>query len=427
MISDTVPVFWHYAKTQPPPITYARTVAEMGYAVSLQPCPSCGERETPRLTMMGQGDRWTYVCDCTRCGARRSHVFATHGDPAKGPRPRRHLGEGFSEIIPPPPFAAEIDRLAPSIAPDPTKLSGAAFRKSFAVLDRTLTTAYELEKFPDDQLVVPRAWAHGGRSPRQTISDERARISALFDQYVAAQDAAQARTPSTSIALSPARLPASSVVELALASASLAAIQDTAVLLAEVPEEGRSEKLDHAIKFAAKAVTVERTTAARDVAASVADAKARGFTVPSLPSAPSDWNAWRAALDTAMAPFLNELAPHIRAISASAFDLVRARNHLSRVAYVRAASPDDARLSTAAQQVSARAHRARAELEDALDLLEIPAVQTIRDRVGAWAREEARTSMTANTRLDDLPFAALVDSNSKLVAVLRELAAALPR
>lgn len=197
MTAGSVPIFWHYAKTQAPSITHARTVAEMGYAVSLQPCPSCGARETPHLSMLGQGDRWTYVCDCTRCGARRSHVFATHGDPAKGPRPRRHLGEGFSEILTPQQLADEIDRLVPGVAPDPSRLAGAEFRKAFAALDRTLTTVYELEKFPDDRLVAPRAWAQGLRPPRQAVSEERAGIVALFEQYVAAEDAAQQRAALT--------------------------------------------------------------------------------------------------------------------------------------------------------------------------------------------------------------------------------------
>ncbi len=426
MIADDVPVYRHYATTQPAPNVYARTSAEMGYAVSLQPCPSCGERETPRLIVTGAGERWTCVCDCARCGARRSHVFATHGDPATAPRPRHHLGVGVSEIITPRQLAAEIDRLASSISPDPASLAGAAFRRSCAALDRTLTSAIELEKFPDDQLVIPRAWAAGGRSPRQVVTGERARIEALFQTYVAEEELAIVRAATVISGATPAKLPATTALKLALAHGALAATQDTEALLADLVVGDGDDKLDHAVMFATKGVSIERLTAQIDLTAQATEARARGFSVPVAPTSPSDWNGWRATLDAAMSPFLNELGAHARAIATKTFDLVRARNHLSRIAYLRAAAPEQAQLATSARQVSTRAERARAELDDALDLLDLPAVQDVRHKLGTWALGETRASMRANTRLDNLPFAEIVDSNAALRTVLGELAAALP-
>jgi len=424
--TDDVPVFWHHSKA-PSPIKYARTLAEMGFAVSLQPCPSCGERETPRSTMMGNGDRWTYVCDCARCGARRSHVFATRGDPGTAPRPRYHLGVGASEILTPQQFAAEINRLASSIAPDPAHLAGAAFRRSEAALDRTLTSALELEKFPDDQLVLPCAWAANARSLRQTVTDERARIEALFQKYVAEAEPALVRAAKAVSGASPAKLPATTALKLALAHGALAATQDTEALLADIAHvEDGDEKLAHAVTFATRGVLIDRLNAKIELAEDVAAARGRGLSVPVPPASPSDWNGWRATLDAAMSPYLNELGAHVRAIATTTFDLVRARNHLSRIAYLRAAAPGQSQLASSARQVSARAERARAELDDALDLLDVPAVQDMRHKLAAWAAEETRASMSANTRLDNLPFGSLVDSNDKLRQLLHDLAAALP-
>jgi hypothetical protein len=54
----------------------ARTITEMQFAISLEPCPHCGTIDPPdarpRLDLFGAGEVWQVDLPCATCGKRRS-------------------------------------------------------------------------------------------------------------------------------------------------------------------------------------------------------------------------------------------------------------------------------------------------------------------------------------------------------------------
>lgn len=90
----------------------ARSIHEMHFAASLEPCPKCGARIDPQqLSLAGDGDGWTLSGDCLRCRTTRGFSFLTYGDPLTAPSPRDEVGGPKpSEIVKPSRWLAEIDQ-----------------------------------------------------------------------------------------------------------------------------------------------------------------------------------------------------------------------------------------------------------------------------------------------------------------------------
>lgn len=175
----------------------ARTIAEMDFAASLEPCPRCGSRSKVELDLIGNGDRWTLSGTCPRCATPRAFTFRTFGDPLKGAYQRRHLGdERPSQIIRPGTFIAEIDRLIPRVRTSPEELAPIDWRASTAANERLITCLLELAKFlPPGADVIPDAGHEAGeradraarpeRYARAWITAELDRALALSDRYAA--------------------------------------------------------------------------------------------------------------------------------------------------------------------------------------------------------------------------------------------------
>ena len=137
----------------PSSIRRARSLPEMHFAASLEPCPRCAA-PTEGLDLVGDGDAWALVGDCPRCKTPRAFRFRTYGDPVKGAYQRLELGGPTpSEIIAPVELNAELDRLFPLIRPDPTTLAPAEWRASARATERAITCLNELLKF------VPAGWS----------------------------------------------------------------------------------------------------------------------------------------------------------------------------------------------------------------------------------------------------------------------------
>lgn len=138
----------------------ARTMQEMLFAASLDPCPSCGAI-VEELALDGGGDAWVLSGACASCGTRCSFQFATEGNPRQGAHERLQLGDGRpSEIISAQQFAEELERLAPSVRDDVTQLPVAAWTAQKTAAERAYTAAVELAKFPGaDRTPLERATA----------------------------------------------------------------------------------------------------------------------------------------------------------------------------------------------------------------------------------------------------------------------------
>ena len=175
----------------------ARTLAEMDFAASLEPCPCCGSRGEIELDLIGDGDRWTLSGKCPRCEAPRAFTFRTFGDPLKGAYQWRHLGdERPSQILAPGQLIAEIDRLLPRIRTEPEELEPTEWRASTAANERRVTCLLELAKFlpsdadaiPDVAVTAEERAARRARPERYTrswITSELDRALALSERYTA--------------------------------------------------------------------------------------------------------------------------------------------------------------------------------------------------------------------------------------------------
>lgn len=166
-------------------VARARSILEMQFAASLEPCARCGGRPNPQaLALAGQGDAWALSGDCEGCGQGRAFTFRSSGDPLSGAAPRDELGgPSPSEIIQPAQFVAEIERLRPLIHLEPTTLSVSAWRTSRDANRRVLVCAHELLKFmpPERALgtwVDPRYTRSWAVAVRDTCLRTRARYVA---------------------------------------------------------------------------------------------------------------------------------------------------------------------------------------------------------------------------------------------------------
>lgn len=147
-----------YVSDKPDEMARARSIHEMHFAASLEPCPTCGARIDPQqLSLAGDGDAWALSGDCPRCRTPRGFSFRTHGDPLTAPSARDEVGGPKpSEIIKPSRWLAEIDRLLIIVRPDPTQLGIAPWQANRDDNKRLLICLNELLKFiPDGAAEIP--------------------------------------------------------------------------------------------------------------------------------------------------------------------------------------------------------------------------------------------------------------------------------
>jgi uncharacterized protein YjbI with pentapeptide repeats len=173
----------------------ARTLVEMRFAASLEPCTACGSTEPPTLELIGQGEWWTLAGPCPTCKRARSFTWRTEGDPTRGAHAVRHLGDSRpSAIIRPGQFVAKLDRVLPMIVLDPQRLAPTDWYASRDALNRALTCLIELAKFvpagaadiPDDALNTDeradRA-ARPERYAREWLVEEQQRLLDVLAGY----------------------------------------------------------------------------------------------------------------------------------------------------------------------------------------------------------------------------------------------------
>lgn len=107
---------WQIRKGRKP--ATARTRAEMEFAASLEPCPSCGERGLSLPNLKGSGTSWELTGNCRSCGTDRSFNYTSDGDPTTTQRGPDDLSKLPSFLIPEEKFLAELQRLIPLAASD---------------------------------------------------------------------------------------------------------------------------------------------------------------------------------------------------------------------------------------------------------------------------------------------------------------------
>jgi uncharacterized protein YjbI with pentapeptide repeats len=158
-----------------------RSVAEMEFVAGLHACEACGDARPLDWRVGGEGTRWMLRAACPRCATPRQFVFHSARDLIAAPHGRLELGGAEpSAILSPAELVAEIDRLAPSAARDPSDLDGDAWYANSALVDRVLTALTELHKFvPADELVIPQ-----GGYPDQLLRPERYTRAWIRDQLV---------------------------------------------------------------------------------------------------------------------------------------------------------------------------------------------------------------------------------------------------
>ena len=132
----------------------------MRFALSLLPCAGCGTRGEADLEFVGDRNRPVLSFTCPGCGTLRRYGFRFWGKPHPldvTPGPMQLGGDDPSVLIPPEHFAAEVDRLAPTVVWEPEPLDPSSWRASYATVVRILTCLNELAKFPDsEQWAAPR-------------------------------------------------------------------------------------------------------------------------------------------------------------------------------------------------------------------------------------------------------------------------------
>ena len=124
----------------------ARTVEEMRFAASLEPCPSCGIKQLGTLELQGSGRSWTYRGKCPQCGTARTFQFTSIGDPTRTRIGQFDLGPLRSELIAPEQFLAILDEATGRLPADPSTLTPDLRDVAADQLRRALTCVAELLK-----------------------------------------------------------------------------------------------------------------------------------------------------------------------------------------------------------------------------------------------------------------------------------------
>lgn len=153
---------WHIRKGRKP--ATARTRAEMEFAASLEPCPTCGHRGIRSTELTGAGTSWTLTATCPSCGTARSFTYATEGDPTQAPPlGADELSHLPSFLIPAESFQAELQRLLPLSHDDP------------AAHQRALVCANELIKLtePPSATRTESSQSHAAHAPQAMAAYER--------------------------------------------------------------------------------------------------------------------------------------------------------------------------------------------------------------------------------------------------------------
>ncbi|HSN30348.1 MAG TPA: pentapeptide repeat-containing protein [Kofleriaceae bacterium] len=164
----------------------ARSIEEMRFAASLEPCPSCGSSLVGDLAVSGQGGQWTLRGSCPSCAAPRSFTFTAIGNPTTTPVGRYDLGPLGSELITPDQFLEVWNEASGRVPSDPSKLSPALRARAADELTRALTAIFELTKLiPFGAAEVP-----GSSDPhlkRSWLKEEYMRLRVLVGKYTPAR------------------------------------------------------------------------------------------------------------------------------------------------------------------------------------------------------------------------------------------------
>lgn len=162
----------------------ARTVKEIDFATSLQPCPQCGARETGTSKLRQVGSNWLALWNCPQCGADRKLEFIASSNPVLAPRPAFYeLGQGVSELIPADAFLDELVAAQSKIPADPTALDVRPWRAGDAVVKRALICVNELVKMIGSGADrVPNTT--DSRLTRTWLESERGKLEAVAKRYL---------------------------------------------------------------------------------------------------------------------------------------------------------------------------------------------------------------------------------------------------
>jgi uncharacterized protein YjbI with pentapeptide repeats len=180
------------------PRRIAQTTREMAFALSLQPCGTCGEFQRDPMQFRSTGPAydktrehiqyWT-ECLCPGCGSKRQLVSWTVANPSVGSLRFQLVGASPSQIIEPWQFMAELDRLSAMIHQTPADLSWQPYRVSLRALERALTCAIELRKFavPGQPDLLDSEYTDAGRAHRAAHPDRytAAAVQASHDSLTA--------------------------------------------------------------------------------------------------------------------------------------------------------------------------------------------------------------------------------------------------
>lgn len=160
----------------------ARTVEEMRFAASLEPCPSCGSTIAGDLKLAAQGAEWTLRGSCPSCGAPRSFSYTAIGNPTITRAGRYDLGPHGSELITPQQFLHAWEEASGRVPSDPSKLSASLRARAADELERAATAINELTKLlPFGAAEVPGTT--DPRLKRAWLKDEYARLRTLVGKY----------------------------------------------------------------------------------------------------------------------------------------------------------------------------------------------------------------------------------------------------
>jgi hypothetical protein len=173
-----------------------RSSAEMRFAASLEPCPTCGAAAPSKLDLYGNGPTWSLVSKCPSCHTPRTFSFRSEIDPLKLPSPERlHLGGPEpSRVIHPHQLLAEVARLEPDLHADPSTIPLERWAAQSALNDRAATALVELCKFVVGDAIPDSSISDLDRAAkeeqpthytRQWLEAQRDRVLARADRFKA--------------------------------------------------------------------------------------------------------------------------------------------------------------------------------------------------------------------------------------------------
>lgn len=169
--------------------------------------------------------------------------------------------------------------------------------------------------------------------------------------------------------------------------------------LARDPRIMANPKLKHAIEFASRGAKIEQTVAAEKANALIARAAAKNIALPELPTSVKQWAAWVASLADHIAPMLpgREAAVAFEAGTVAAALMVQ-WGLAEKLAYLRAADPEQPELAaeaaSTAQKIAALRERLAATLASVQRPLVARKLDWIEQRLHRAPRPDATSSKT---------------------------------